>query len=44
MSSAPRDDTVDLRNVYSDLAVALGSAHHQATLGDGSPDRLAAVD
>lgn len=44
MSAAPRDDTVDLRNVYGDLAVALGSAHHQATRGDGSPDRFAEVN
>lgn len=44
MSSAPRDDMVDLRDVYSDLAAALGAAHHQATLGDGSPERLAAVN
>jgi len=44
MSSAPRSDTVDLRNVYNDLATALGSAHHQATLADGSPDQLAAVN
>ncbi|MGH3812555.1 MAG: hypothetical protein ACRDUV_08875 [Pseudonocardiaceae bacterium] len=44
MSSPPRDDTVDLRNVYNNLAAALGSAHHQATLGDCSPDRLVAVN
>lgn len=43
MSSPSRDDSADLRNVYSDLAVALGSAHHQATLGDCSPDQLVAV-
>jgi len=44
MSSAPRGDTVDLRNVYDDLATVLGSAHHQAALADGSPDRLAVIN
>lgn len=44
MSSAPRGDAVDLGNVYSDLAAALGAAHHQSTFGDGSPERLAAVN
>ncbi len=44
MSSAPHGDTVDLRNVYDDLAMVLGSAHHRARLASGSPDQLAAVN
>ncbi len=43
MSSAPHGDTVYLRNVYDDLATALGFAHHRTTLTDGRSSPPVAV-